>query len=342
MADDARVPGPTLPASRTSAPIAKLDFHASEAVQAAISTLGRTEDVRFAPGNRLLALAGFGRKRCLLLKITVETTPAGPRVSADDFLELTSDRMGYIHGIDFIDDETLVVANRDGRVAVFRLPSGEPGGRQCHVQPIVEIRGRLLSRVWRPGSVAVRHEPGGLVSVLVCNNYSRRVTRHVIDPGDGYRIVRDQILYWRGLNVPDGIAISPEGEWTAVSSHLSHDVKLFAATAKPGRWAGPDGALQGLSYAHGLRFTADGRFILVADAGRPVVHVYHAGDSWRGERQPVQSVTVLDGEAFARGRTNKEEGGPKGLDIDRTNQVVAITCEEQPLAFYPLGAFTVK
>ncbi len=34
------------------------------------------------------------------------------------------------------------------------------------------------------------------------------------------------------------------------------------------------------------------------------------------------------------------EGGPKGLDIDRSGNVVAITCEEQALAFFALAALT--
>ena len=47
---------------------------------------------------------------------------------------------------------------------------------------------------------------------------------------------------------------------------------------------------------------------------------------------------MLDDETFARGRSNPEEGGIKGLDIDRTSSVVAVTCEELPLAFFPLAS----
>ncbi|WP_246676811.1 hypothetical protein [Mesorhizobium sp. B2-4-15] len=43
---------------------------------------------------------------------------------------------------------------------------------------------------------------------------------------------------------------------------------------------------------------------------------------------------MLDEETFLRGRANPEEGGPKGLDIDRSNSVMAITREERTLAFF--------
>ncbi|TPL04421.1 hypothetical protein FJ938_16745 [Mesorhizobium sp. B2-4-14] len=55
-----------------------------------------------------------------------------------------------------------------------------------------------------------------------------------------------------------------------------------------------------------------------------------------GHRGPARSVAVLDEETFLRGRGNPEEGGPKGPDIDRSNSVVAITCEERTLAFFSL------
>ncbi len=62
------------------------------------------------------------------------------------------------------------------------------------------------------------------------------------------------------------------------------------------------------------------------------------GDDWRGTRDPVTSLRVLSDEAYLLGRTNPQEGGPKGLDIDGGMKVFAITCEQQPLAFFDLRA----
>ena len=91
---------------------------------------------------------------------------------------------------------------------------------------------------------------------------------------------------------------------------------------------------------HGLRFSNDDRHVLVADAASPVIYVYHSNAGWDGDHDATRSVVVLDDETFLRGRHNKEEGGPKGIDIDRSGHVVAVTCEERPLAFYPLRAIT--
>ena len=147
--------------------IPRIDFRASDAVRAVLSAIGRTEDVRFSPDNRLLAIAGFGRKRCLILRIEVEPASDGPEVTIHDYMELTSDCIGEVHGLDFIDDRTLAVANRDGLVGIFSLPAGEPAGRSLEISPRRQIKSGLFCKLSTPGSIAVRREsqpdqPAGL------------------------------------------------------------------------------------------------------------------------------------------------------------------------------------
>ena len=327
-------PGRNLP------PIAQVEFRASESVLAAIASLGRTEDLRFSPDKRLLAVAGFGRRKILMLRVRLETTDAGPVVVSDDFMEITSDGIGRVHGIDFIDERTLVVANRDGVVTLLEVPEPAPGRRSVEVSVIGEVRGSDGARVDSPGSVAVGRTPDGLVELIVCNNYVDHVTRHVLDPGDGFAERGAAIAYRRGLEIPDGVAVSNDGGWTAISSHYTHDVKVFMSGAVTRGTPAPVGVLRKVNYPHGLRFTPDDRHLLVADAGSPFVHVYARGEGWSGSRQPERSVVVLDEATFVRGRRNPEEGGPKGLDIDRTGTIVAVTCEERALAFFALEQFT--
>ncbi|UVK40469.1 hypothetical protein LHFGNBLO_001939 [Mesorhizobium sp. AR10] len=318
--------------------IPRIEFKASEAVRAALSAIGRTEDLRFSPDNRLLAIAGFARKRCLILKVEVEPAPDDPQVTIHDFMELTSEGIGEIHGLDFIDDQTLVVANRDGMIAIFSLPGGEPAGRSREIAPIRQIKGGLFCKLKTPGSVVARQDQRGRVSLLVCNNYRNQVTRHVVDRRWGYRARKNHLLLKHGLDIPDGIALSHDGQWVAVSSHGTNDVKIYSMSAALGPDTEPAGILENANYPHGLRFTGDGRHILVADAGSPMLHIYDSDTGWNGRHTPSRSVAVLDDETFKRGRASLEEGGPKGLDIDRSGHVVAVTCQEQTLAFFPLAS----
>ena len=156
----------------------------------------------------------------------------------------------------------------------------------------------------------------------------------------GHRATGNHLLLEQGLDIPDGIAVSHDGQWIAVSSHGTRDVKMYRMSASLGPDTEPAGILQDANYPHGVRFTADDRHMLVADAGSPMLHVYERGTGWDGRRLPARSIAVLDEDIFLRGRTNDEEGGPKGLDIDRSNSVVAVTCEEQTLAFFALASIT--
>jgi DNA-binding beta-propeller fold protein YncE len=318
----------------------QLEFKTSNAVRAALSDTGRTEDVRFSPDNRRLILAGYGLNHLLILRIAIEAGPAGPTIVADDFMELTSDGITSAHGLDFIDDRTLAVANRDGLVSIIEIPSGELAGRYSRVDPIREISGSIFCRLKSPGSIAARRHAGGTISLLVCNNYTHRVTQHVVDPEAGYKVRKNSVLMERSLDIPDGIAVSRDERWIAVSNHGTHEVMLFDAAAPLGPYTEPVGVLTDVDYPHGLRFSPDDRHLLVADAGAPLIRVYERGDGWSGTRDPVRSVTVLDDETFSRGRANPMEGGPKGLDIDHSGTIVAATCEEQALAFFSLATMT--
>lgn len=313
-------------------------FEASEQVREALARIGRTEDIRFSPDNRLLAIAGFIEKKCLFLKVSIEQGPSGVVVRSDDYVEVTSDGIGMVHGFDFIDGQTLAVANRDKKVAIIRLPDFADGARQYQAPVLKNVRGYPPVRIKSPGSLIARPMRGGQVELLVCNNYVDRVTRHVLAPQLGHLNWRNHVLLSEGLNIPDGIAVSGDGRWIAVSSHATRDVKIYDAAAPLGPKVAPAGILREANYPHGLRFTSDDRHIVVADAASPNVYVYERGESWVGPRDPARAVAVLDRETFLRGHTNPEEGGPKGLDIDRTGAVLATTCEEDLLSFFTMSS----
>ena len=47
---------------------------------------------------------------------------------------------------------------------------------------------------------------------------------------------------------------------------------------------------------------------------------------------------MMDEQVFRPGRKNPQEGGPKGIDFDRTMSVLVTTCEYQPLQFLDAAA----
>jgi hypothetical protein len=312
-------------------------------VTALIASLGRTEDVRFSPDNRRLAIAGFALDRITVFDIDIATTPAGTRVALTGGVVLTSPALKRPHGLDFIDDATLIVANRTGDVAIFAVPTGGADPRSHDVMPIQTWPTGGASLLESPGSVAVASVYGNRREILICNNVGNTVTRHVLDMGADCVAINSDVLLRKWLDIPDSVAVSPDGRWIAVSNHETHGVLLYERGPSLNEHSDPDGILRRVHYPHGLRFSSDGRHLFVADAGAPYIYVYaNEGAGWRGVRQPAATLRVISDSLYLRGRTSAEEGGPKGIDVDATSRVLVVTSEFRPLAFFDLPAMVAR
>lgn len=292
----------------------------------------------FSPSGRRLAVAGFRANRIAIFEIAIDTVSNGNRVHLADVVEIEAPTLDEPHGLCFLDEHTLVVANRKGSVETFEVPAPSTTMTRHHVSARQKFVGGLDHLIYTPGSVATYPLDTHTVELLVCNNYANTVTRHTLDRKGDFEATSDALLLAHRLDIPDGISISPDGAWIAVSNHNSHSVLLYdrSRTLHPG--AEPDGILRNVLCPHGVRFTRDLEHILVADAGAPYVNVYAKnGSSWKGKRDPCSLFRVMDDTVFGKGRHNPQEGGPKGIDIDPRGQVMAVTCESQPLAFFDLS-----
>jgi len=316
----------------------EVHYSASAEVRQIVADLGRTEDVQFSPSNRRLAVAAFHGNRIVVFEVAITRSADGPQVALNGVVEIQGATLKGPHGLCFLDEDTLAVANREGSVEVFRVP-GPGAAIDARATPRRTVLGGPSGEVVTPGSVAAVGLDDGTIELLVCNNYVNRVTRHVVDPRRDWAGRSDETLLERGLDVPDGICFSPDARWIAVSNHNTHSVLLYDRTRRLAPDAAPDGVLRNVLCPHGVRFTRDQEFILVADAAAPYVNVYRkGGQTWGGTRDPVRLFPAMPADVFARGRLNPQEGGPKGIDISKDNGVLVSTCECQTLAFFDLEA----
>ena len=321
----------------------RLDCVVSPAARAVLDALGRTEDLMFSPSGRRLAIAAYRANRIAIFDVAVVAAENASQVVLGDVVELEASLLAAPHGLCFLDEETVAVASRGGGVQVYAAAaSGGVSGRRA-VAPIQAIAGDDGAPVRTPGSVAVFPVGPDELELLVCNNYSHVVTRHVLDRRRAYASTRDEVLLRRGLDVPDGICYSPDGAWIAVSNHNTHEVLLYRRSAALHADSAPDAVLCNVICPHGVRFTPDQRHVLVADAHARYVNVYEPGASgWQGAHEPRSMVPVLDWPTYLQGRSNPQEGGPKGIDIDPGMKVLACTTEFQTLAFFDLAAMLAR
>jgi hypothetical protein len=317
----------------------ELPYTAPPRVIDAVASLGRTEDVRFSPSNRRLAVASFHRNRIAVFDVDIASSSGAARITLPGGVELSSPALQWPHGVDFIDDDTLLVTSRKGDVALFGVPAGERDVPSHQVLPMARWPADRATLLNAPGSVAVTRVDDDACEVLICNNSGHTVTRHLLAHDAARTLRRSEVLLQKYLDIPDGVSVSPDRRWIAVSNHTPHNVLLYENRPTLNADSEPDGILRHVHYPHGVRFSADGGHLFVADAGAPYLHVYAPGpDQWRGVRHPLATVRIMDDAAFERGRFNPQEGGPKGLDLDASSRVLVVTSECQPLAFFDVRA----
>ncbi len=308
-------------------------------VTEAISALGRTEDVRFSPDGRRVAIACFHSGAVAVVDIEVSGGQTSPSVAHTALTRLVAADLEEPHGVDWLDEGTLIVADRAGCIGLLDVPDSRPGEAVDLSVDLLEFDG-VFADIYGPGSVTVLRREAAAAEVLVCNNWGNCVTRTRLTRSDRWTVSDSRISLRRFLDIPDGVAASHDGSWVAVSNHNRQVVLVYEGeesnvSAAEAVDRVPVGVLRGSSYPHGLRFTRSGDLLAVADAGSPFVHVHRCGgQGWSVAGYPSAAIRVLSEEEFESGNGRPDEGGPKGLDLDPTERVLAVTCEAAPLRWF--------
>jgi hypothetical protein len=314
----------------------RLNYTASDRVRTVIAGLGRVEDVKFSPDNSRLAVPSFGKNQIAIFDVCMTGEPHERKITLTDATEIFSPHLKYPHGIDFIDEVRIIVANREGDATIFELPRGKGVSNSYQLDPIGVLAADNF--IHSPGAVSVIRKDQEICEVLLCNNYANKVTKHVIDLKRGCSLKSDEVLIKKWLDFPDGVSVN--GKWIAISNHDARNVLLYDSSTPLHEGSDPDGILGYIRRPHGVRFTSDGRFILVADYEVSYLHVYMKDDAdWRGVHSPLRSIRVMTDEERLP-REGIDTWGPKGIDIDSSLNTLVTTCEVQPLVFFDFGAIT--
>ena len=120
---------------------ARLDCIVAPSAEAVLAGLGRTEDVMFSPNGRRLAIAGFTADRIALFDIAIAESANGRKVVLSGAVEFTAATLRNPHGLCFLDDETLAIANREGGVQIYAVPASDLQAKPCVLEPQQTITG---------------------------------------------------------------------------------------------------------------------------------------------------------------------------------------------------------
>jgi hypothetical protein len=312
-----------------------LEFRPSCDVMERLRVLGQTEDVKFSPNEDRLAIAGMTKNKILVIDIRPVARDGVCMIKSEACVEITCDAFDMPHGLAWIDDNTLIVANRRRGLVVISVPPCGPQAPSVRVEPLLDMLPADASHIRSPAAVAVRRLENGLFDVLSCNNVSHRASRHRLQRKERFEVIEHATFLGAKFQTPDGVTVSEDASLVAISNHYGKRIDVFANRCERGGHRQAICSLQNYGYPHGVRFAAGDRLLLTADAGRPYVHVFRRlGDRWRGTVKPAVSVRVIGEEAFRLGHTNDEEGGPKGLDVSGDGTFFVVSCEAVPIAFF--------
>lgn len=314
----------------------QIEYQSTPEIKDFIATIGRTEDAKFSSDGRFLAIVDYFKNKIHLFEVNIENNDASQEVNLVNFITISSEHFRLPHGFEFLGNEHFVVGNRGGAITIFKLPLEFSDQKEVELNPVRVISGgRYFGKISSPGSIACYQIRENCYRLLVCNNYIHTIVAIDIALSDKVSIKNKGVLIKRGLNLPDGISISPNKEWVAVSNHNTGTVLIYSLSLFLNRFTAPSGVLTDIAYPHGLRFSADGKKIFVTDAGSQYIHIFESNtEIWQGKRGPIKSIKLVDDHTFIKCRINPEEGGLKGLDVTNNDKLLVTTGEHQVLNFY--------
>lgn len=305
----------------------------------------RSEDVRISPSGRRLLVATTDDTLLLF-----DLDPASRPVEVGFVGELVSPHLAGPHGVDWLDEHEIIVANRRGSLVLFRLPD-VPFPPDAS-RPVELTLLQIVATDWfgAPGEVrvldgrAIATGPGSVRVLgdvaLVCCNHTNTVTAHTITrTAEGPVCDAGRLVAQAGIEVPDGVAHSPDGRHFAVSDHDNSRVLVHPV----GEADGPAAELRHptLAVPHGLVYSADGRTLFVADAGGPDLFVFTTNDDQEWSEAAAHHIpAAVPRDVFDRVKADTPaavralEGGAKGIDLAPDGRTVATTCRGQTLAFF--------
>lgn len=318
----------------------RINYEATDEIRNRIEHIGRTEDIKFSPDGKQFIIVEFLASKLHLFTCDIHQTDSSPSIHITGYSAITSPEIKLPHGVCYLDNHTIAVCNRIGGVSIFKIPGATDQADEYRLTPekVINGQGLFTARVITPGSVHSHQISKDRYWILVCNNNRHAVTSHIVDLRDGVKITNEGIRIEHSLCFPDGVSISPDGKWIAISNHDFSQVSIFENTPGLNKKSPPATVFDGPVCPHGIRFSPDGKTLYVADAATKYLYIFESKDgNWGSAENSCRSVQVVDDQTFYYGKYGLREGGVKGIDIHPSNLLLAVSHRMEVLGFFDVS-----
>jgi WD40 repeat protein len=269
-----------------------------------VSKIGRVEAVKTSPDGKKLAYASFDLNQIIIFNFKfIERS-----IIIDDCVFLECDLCDP-HDLAWIDNSTIVVANRSGPAVIFEVPQNSK-----KISPIIKIEDEMANKT---NAVTVCHTKKGF-NLFFCSVFNY-VSCFFFN--EDFIMQDKKIFFNKDLKVPDGIAIDNSKSKIAITSALNN--KIIVCDLK-----NPDENFVELNSErpHGVDFIGD-NILISTGGGDPYLNF------WKIDKKTKFKVLALSKKQFKL-RGSDLEGGIKGLNFCNNSKIIFATCPNAPfLAF---------
>ena len=318
----------------------RLNYEATDKIRSIINDIGRTEDIKFSPDSSKFIIVDFLESKIHLFTYQIKEAKPERFVEITRYCLIRSREIKDPHGVSYLGDERIVVSNRAGGVTIFKIPDLQEEITEVELKPekTISEKGLFTASVTTPSSVHTVQLTEDKYRIYVCNNLRHTISTHVITVKGEISIKNEGILIENSLRFPDGLSVSPDRKWIAISNHDYGQVVIFKNEPGLNKKTPPSVVMKGPVCPHGIRFSSDGRKLFVSDAATQYLYIYRSEDgNWDNAEGSAQTVEVVDEESFYFGKTGFNEGGVKGIDLDEANSLFALTHRMDVLSFFDLA-----
>ena len=301
----------------------------------------RSEDVHFSPSGKNLAIATT-RGNILYFDVDISARP----VRVYPRMVFKSDTLRAPHGIDFLTDELIVVANRRGCLNFYQIPHINSCAQETHLESLVNMDSEWFGSIGElrlygdrqiatgPGSVRIHGN-----SLYVTCNLKNTVTEcQLTFDCDEIEVGAERVIIQNGIDIADGLAFSHDGNWLAISDHGNRRVIVLDRSTNEISCTLRDADLQ---HPHGLCFDSDHNRIITSDSGGKCLHIFETDDNWSSDQssstftcEGVDDAIFKKTQSQVPEKRRALEGGIKGIDFDPGSKTFVTTCRYQMLRFF--------
>lgn len=282
----------------------------------------RTEDVCVSPSKKYIAFTGFETHKILILSINTQLN------IFDKYLVVTCKGFKKPHGVAWLDDNTLVVANRFLNTIVFSFLNEDVSDTHKNITVYDILKHQIIKdyKDYKCSCVRACHRSDTTYDIFVCSNTEGYVLQFTYDTSL-HSTLNSHVLFDSVLAIPDGIALNKNKSLIAVTDYKHSSTFIFHYSFNTYE-STLIATLKGAKFPHGVVFLNDSK-ILTTCGGTPYVYEYsNTKEIWGGEYMFTSKYRCVEEELYNKHHINEMEGGAKGIDV--YDNYIITTCESTP------------